>query len=68
MKNIFIEKSIRKWAAKAIPRPLYNLIYNQKQPLHARNYFKIRYFETGLSKILKKVISFFLSNPVPFNR
>ena len=27
---------------------------------------KIRYFERGLSKSLKKV-NFFLSNPVPFN-
>ena len=66
MKNIFIEKSIRKWAAKAIPRPLYNLIYNQKQPLHARNYFKIRYFETGLSKILKKGNFIFSFEPSPF--
>ena len=32
--------------------------------------FKVRYFERGLSKSLKKgtVTSFFLSNPVPFNR
>ena len=66
MKNIFIEKSIRKWAAKAIPRPLYNLIYNQKQPLHARNYFKIRYFETGLSKILKKGNFIFSFEHSPF--
>ena len=29
---------------------------------------KVRYFERGLSKSLKKVTSFFLSNPVPFNR
>ena len=28
---------------------------------------KIRYFERGLSKALKKLISFFLWNPVPFN-
>ena len=29
---------------------------------------KIIYFERGLSKrLLKKLISFFLSNPVPFN-
>ena len=30
--------------------------------------FKIRYFETGLSKSLKKLTLFFLSNPVPFKR
>ena len=29
---------------------------------------KVRYFERGLSKSLKKVTSFVLSNPVPFNR
>ena len=29
---------------------------------------KVKYFERGLSKSLKKVISFFLSNPVSFNR
>ena len=28
----------------------------------------VRYFERGLSKSLKKVTSFFLPNPVPFNR
>ena len=28
--------------------------------------FKIRYFERGLSKALKKLTLFFLSNPVPF--
>ena len=29
---------------------------------------KVKYFERGLSKSPKKVISFFLSNPVSFNR
>ena len=29
---------------------------------------KVKYFERALSKSLKKVTSFFLSNPVPFNR
>ena len=29
--------------------------------------FKIRYFERGLSKTLKKLTLLFLSNPVPFN-
>ena len=28
---------------------------------------KVRYFERGLSKSLKKLTLFFLSNPVPFN-
>ena len=29
---------------------------------------KIRYFERGLSKCLKKVNFIFVTNPVPFNR
>ena len=29
--------------------------------------FKIRHFERGLSKSLKKLTLFFLLNPVPFN-
>ena len=29
---------------------------------------KVRYFDRGLSKSLKKVTSFVLSNAVPFNR
>ena len=31
------------------------------------NLLKIRHFEKGLSKSLKKLTLFFLSNPVPFN-
>ena len=30
------------------------LVNNPKQPLYARNSFKVRYFERGLSKSLKK--------------
>ena len=30
------------------------LVNNPKQPLHARNSLKLRYFEGGLSKSLKK--------------
>ena len=29
---------------------------------------EVRYFEGGLSKSLKKLTSFFLSNPLPFNK
>ena len=29
---------------------------------------KVRYFERGLSKSLKKVTFFFLLNPIPFRR
>ena len=46
-----MEKSRRKYATKASLRP----------PL------KIRYFEKGLSKSLKKLSLFLLSNPFPFS-
>ena len=33
-----------------------------------KHFLRIRYFERGLSKSLKKMLTlFFLSNPVPFN-
>ena len=37
---------------KLLSDPFFILVNNQKQPLHARNPFKIRYFESGLSKTL----------------
>ena len=48
MMNIFMEKSCRKWAPTASPRPLFILVNNPKQSLHARN----KIFERGLSKTL----------------
>ena len=56
IENIFIEKSCRKCAAKASPRPIYNFGKQPKTAIASRNYFK------------SKIIVFFLSNPVPFNR
>ena len=38
-----------------VPDPFLIFVNNAKQPLHARNYFKIRYFERGWPKDLKKV-------------
>ena len=53
--NIFTEKSCRKYAAKASPRPLFiNLVNKPKQPLHAKIILKVKYFERGLSKSPKK--------------
>ena len=49
-----MEKLCRKCASKASPRPLLNSVIDPKQPLHAKNFFKIRYFERELSKSLKK--------------
>ena len=40
---------------KLAPDPFLILLNNPKQPLHARNSFKKRYFERELSKSLKKV-------------
>ena len=64
IKNIFIEKSWRKCAAKASPSPDRHCM--QKILL------KVKSFETGFSKILINGIIinplFFLLNPVPLNR
>ena len=49
-----------------VPEPLLILVNNPKQPLHARNYFKNKIFERGLSKTLKKVNFIFSSEPSPF--
>ena len=64
--NIFIYKSCRKCAEKASLRPLYNLVNNLKQPLHAKIILKVKYFERGLSKSLKKGNFIFSFKPSPF--
>ena len=47
------------------PDPFLTLVNNPKQPLHARSSFlKLK---EHYQKALKKLISYFLSNPVPFN-
>ena len=51
-----------------VPEPLLILVNNPKQPLHARNYFKRKIFERGLSKTLKKVNFIFSSEPSSFRR
>ena len=61
-----MEKSCRKSVLKSSPR-LVILVNNPEQPLHARNYFKKRYFKRGLLKTLKKINFIFSFNPVPFN-
>ena len=52
---------------KLVQDPFLILVYNPKQPLHARNYFKNKIFERGLSRDLKELTLLFLSNPVLFN-
>ena len=61
-----MEKSCTKCAPKASPRAFLILVNNPKQPLHARNSLKTRYFERGLSKSLKKVNFIFSFEPSPF--
>ena len=66
-----MEKSCRKYAPKASLRPLFILVNNQKQPLHARTSFKNKIFlksqKAKNQKPLKELTLFFLLNPVPFN-
>ena len=49
-----MEKSCRKWAPKASPRPFFIFVNNQKQPLDPRNSFKNKIFWKRI-KTLKKV-------------
>ena len=63
-----MDKSSRQCASKASPRLFLILVNTLKEPLHARSSLKIRFFERGLSKSMKKLtFIYFFSNPVPFN-
>ena len=53
---------------KLVPDLFIILVNNPTQPLHARNYFKSNISKEDYQKALKKVTSFFLPNPVHFNR
>ena len=64
-----MEKSCRKYAPKASPRPLFYFGKQPKTAIAARNSFKNKIFWKGIIKNLWKVnFIFFFSNPVPFNR
>ena len=52
---------------KLAPDPFFILENKPKQPCMQEILVKIRYFERGLSKILKKLTLFFLSKPVSSN-
>ena len=54
-----MEKSCKKCAPKASPRPLLILVNNPKSHCMQEIPLKIRLFEIGLSKSLKKVKSIF---------
>ena len=48
--------------------PFLIFLYNLKQPLHARNYFKNKIFWKKIfKKLSQKLTLFFLSNLVPLN-
>ena len=66
-KEIFVEKSCRKYVPKASPRPFFILVNNQSSYCMQEVLLQIKYFERGLSKTLKKLTLFFLLNPVPLN-
>ena len=54
---------------KLVPDLFIILVNNPKQPLQARLFLKVRYFERVYQKaLIKRATLFFLSNPVPFNR
>ena len=59
-----MEKSCRKCAPKAGPRPFFNFAKYPKTAIEIL--FKIRYFERGLSKGLKKVNFIFSFKPSLF--
>ena len=65
IKNIFVEKSCKKCAAKVSPRPLYNF---SKYITQNRDWMQEILLKENYQKPLKKVTLFFLSNPAPFNR
>ena len=54
MWNIFMVKSCSKCAPKVSPWPLFVLVNNLKQSLHARNSFKNKIFWKGIVKNLLK--------------
>ena len=47
-----MEKSCRKVHQKLVPDPFIILVNKPKQLLYVINYFKIKYFESGLSESL----------------
>ena len=61
-----MEKSIRKCAPKASPRPLLILLNNTNSHCTQEILLTIRYSERGLSKSLKKVKFIFSFEPSPF--
>ena len=68
IKNAFIENHAENLQQKLVPDLFTVFVNNPNQPLNARNYFKSNILQVDYPKALKKVTSFFLPKPVPFNR
>ena len=63
-----MENHVENVHQRLFPDPFLTLVNNLKKPLHARNsFFKKDILKEDYQKALKKLISFFLLNPVPFN-
>ena len=60
IRNIFIEKSYRKFASKPSSRPLFILVNNPKQPLYTIFFFKNKIFWKRIIKNLLKSWLYFL--------
>ena len=61
-----MEKSCRKCEPNASARPLFILVNNPNHPLHARNSFKNKIFQSRIIKKLKNVDFTFSFEPSPF--
>ena len=67
IKNIFMEKSCRKYTTKASPKTLFYFRTTQNNHCMQEIILKIRYYRRGHQKALKKLTLFFLVNQVPFS-
>ena len=68
IRNTFIGKSCRKYALEASPRPLLKFGKYPKRAVACKKLFlKYDTLKEDYQKTLKKLISFFLSNTLPFN-
>ena len=63
-----MEKSCKRCAPKASPRPIFNFGKQPKTAIACKKFFwKYDILKEGYQKPFKKSTLFFLPNPVPFN-
>ena len=65
---IFMQKHAENVHQRLVPDSFLILVKNPKQPLHARNISKIRYFERRLVRSRKTVTFIFYFEPSPHSR